>query len=156
MKLVQTIVAFLLAVAASYVVAIMFFTQQVIASRAAIGAIYTPEQQFATFVDNFFGLAPTLGVGMEPAFGDVWAIALLLGFLVAAGLKRILTPLAPVAYPIGGAAAVYAAIFLIENTAGSGGVGALEGARGALGMGLQSFAGFIGGVVFAMMRGRAV
>ncbi len=148
MKLGRTILAFLLAVAASYVVAIIFFTQQVIAKRAAIGANYTSEQQLATFVDNFLGLAP--------AYGVVVAIALLLGFLVAAGVKRILTPLAPVAYPIGGAAAVYAAIFLIENTAGSGGVGALEGARGAVGMGLQSFAGFIGGIVFAMMRGRAI
>ncbi len=135
-----------MAAATTYALAVVFLTQQVIAKRAAIGAVYTADQQIATFFDNLLGLAP--------AFGVVVTIALLLGFVIAAGVKRILKPLAPVAYPIGGAAAVYTAIYLIENTIASGGVGALEGARGLTGMGLQSFAGFIGGFVFAVMRGR--
>jgi hypothetical protein len=79
---------------------------------------------------------------------------LLVGFLVAAGLKRILTPLAPVAYPIAGAAAVVAAIWLIENVVAGGGVGAIGGARDALGMALQGLAGLAGGTVFAALRGR--
>lgn len=147
MKLGRTIVAFLLASAITYALAVAFLTQQVIAKRAAIGANYTLDQQITTFVDNLIGLAP--------AYVLVLTIALLLGFLIAAVVKRILKPLAPVAYPIGGAAAVYMAIFMIENIAASGGAGALEGARGALGMGLQSFAGFMGGVVFAVTRGRS-
>lgn len=147
MKLARTILAFILAVATTYGVAVVFLTQQVFEKRAAIGAVYTRDQQITTLVDNLVGLAS--------AYGAVLSIALLLGFLIAAGVKRILKPLAPLAYPVGGAAAVYTAIFLIENIAASGGAVAMEGARGAVGMGLQSFAGFIGGVVFAVTRGRS-
>lgn len=146
MKLGRTILAFLLAVATTYVLAVAFLTQQVIAKRAAIGANYTLDQQFTTFVDNL--------IGLMPAYGAVLTIALLLGFLIATVVKRILKPLARVAYPIGGAAAVYTAIYMIENIVAGGGVGALEGARGSMGMGLQSFAGLMGGVVFAVTRGR--
>ena len=107
MKFVRTILAFILAVATTYGVAVVFLTQQVIEKRAAIGAVYTRDQQFTTLVDNLIGLAS--------AYSTVLSIALLLGFLIAAGVKRILKPLAPIAFPIGGAAAVYTAIFLIEK-----------------------------------------
>ena len=145
MNIVRTAVAFGAAIIATYSVAVFFFTQQVIAKQAEIGAVYSFEQKTDTFLQNLMGLGPSYGV--------VLVIALLLGFLIAAGVKRILKPLAPIAYPVAGAAAVFTAIYLIENTIAAGGVGALGGARGLVGIGLQCFAGFVGGGVFALLRG---
>ena len=139
--------AFIAAAVTTFVLASVFYTQQVLAKQAAIGARYTTGQQVETYIDNLIGLAP--------AYGVVLTIALLIGFLVAAIVKRILVPLAPVAYPIAGAAAVFTAVWSIENLVAGGGVGALGGARDALGIALQCLAGFAGGVVFAVARGRA-
>ncbi|MHA7870922.1 MAG: hypothetical protein ACX939_01090 [Hyphococcus sp.] len=137
--------AFVASAVTMYVLAAGFYTQQVLAQQAAIGARYTPAQQLDTYVDNFIGLAP--------GYGLVLVIALLLGFLVAAGVKRVVTPLAPLAYPLAGAAAVFTAIWSIETFVAGGGVGAIGGARDAVGMGLQCLAGFAGGLVFAVTRG---
>lgn len=134
--------SYALSVAVTVLAATSFYTQQVLAQQAAIGAVYTPAQQFKTYQENLIGLSPTYGV--------VLAIALALGFIVAAVLKRVLTPLATVAYPIAGAASVLTAIYLIENVVISGGVGVLGGARDALGFALQGVAGLIGGIIFAV------
>lgn len=139
--------AFIASSAVTYTLASAFYTQQVLAKQAAIGAVYTAEQQAATYLDNFLGLAP--------AYGAVLTTALLIGFVVAAFVKRVLKPLAAVAYPIAGAAAVFTAIWSIENLVAGGGVGAMGGARDALGVALQCLAGFAGGVVFAVTRGGA-
>lgn len=139
--------AFIAAAVTTFVLASAFYTQQVLAKQAAIGARYTAGQQVETYIDNLIGLAP--------AYGVVLTIALLIGFLVAAIVKRVLVPLAPVAYPVAGAAAVFTAIWAIENFIAGGGVGALGGARDAVGIALQCLAGFAGGVVFAVARGRA-
>ncbi len=146
MNIWRTLIAFLMATLATFVSGSVFYTQQVVSEQISIGADYTLGQQAAALMMNLKGLAP--------AYGGVMMLALLIGFLIAARLKRVLTPLAPVAYPIAGATAVVAAIWLIDNTAGRGGVGAIGGARDAVGMGLQSFAGLVGGVVFAALRGR--
>ena len=146
MKAARLAAAFIASALTTFVLASGFYTQQVLARQAAIGAVYTPAQQARAYIDNFFGLAP--------AYGVVLALALLIGFLIAYFVKRVLAPLAPVAYPIAGASAVLAAIWLIENLVASGGAGAIGGARGFVGMSLQGLAGFIGGVVFASLRPR--
>jgi len=145
MKILRVAIAFLLSVAVTFTLASVFYTQQVLAKQAAIGIVYTSEQQIATYTGNFIGLAP--------AYGVVIMIALAIGFAIAAVLKRLLKPLAPIAYPVGGAAAVFAAIYLIENVMAAGGAGAIGGARDGLGLALQCFAGLIGGGVFAFARG---
>ncbi len=147
MRLARMGLAFAAAAVTTFVLASVFYTQQVLAKQAAIGARYTAGQQVETYIDNLIGLAP--------AYGLVLTIALLIGFLVAAIVKRVLVPLAPVAYPIAGAAAVSTAIWAIENLVAGGGVGALGGARDAVGIAFQCFAGFAGGVVFAVARPRA-
>ncbi|MEO1241642.1 MAG: hypothetical protein AAFX54_07005 [Pseudomonadota bacterium] len=139
--------AFIASSAITYTLASAFYTQQVLAKQAAIGAVYTAGQQAATYFDNFLGLAP--------AYGAVLTAALLIGFVVAAFVKRVLKPLAPVAYPVAGAAAVFTAIWSIENLVAGGGVGAMGGARDGLGVALQCLAGGIGGSVFAVTRGGA-
>lgn len=140
----RTLGAFLAAIIAAYIAAGGFYTQQIIAKQAAIGMVYTPAQQVDTYLANYGGLW---------AYGAILAVALLLGFLVAFGAKRLAKPLAPVAYPVAGAAAVFVAILLIESVLG-GGAGVIGGARDALGMGLQALAGGLGGLVFALLRPR--
>lgn len=144
MRLLRFLAAFVAAAATTYVLASLFYTQQVLAKQNAIAQLYTPAQQVQTYLDNLVGLAP--------AYGGVLTIALLIGFLVAAIVKRVLTALAPAAYPVAGGAAVFVAIWLIENVVASGGVGAIGGARDALGLALQVLAGVVGGFVFALAR----
>lgn len=144
MGILRYVVAYCAAVAVQFVAGGFFYTQQVLAKQFAVGAVYTPAQQLEAYLANYAGLAPL--------YGAVMAIALLLGFLVASVAKRVLKPLAPIAYPIAGAAAVAAAILLIENTAAAGGAGAIGGARDALGLGLQAASGALGGLVFALLR----
>ena len=147
MRIWRLLAAFIASAATAYALASVFYTQQVLAKQAEIGAVYTGAQQVQTYANNLVGLAP--------AYGAMVAIALLIGFLVAAGVKRILTPLAPVAYPVAGGAAVFLLLWMVENLAIGGGVGAMGGARDALGMGLQTLAGVIGGAVFALLRPKA-
>ena len=144
MKILRTFWAYLAAVAGTYLLATTFYTQQVIAKQAEIGAVYTPAQQIDTYVQNFTGLA---------MYGVIIAIALLLGFTIAAGVKRILKPLAPIAYPTAGAAAMLVMLIFAEQALG-GGAGIIGGARDAFGVTLQCLAGFIGGGVFALLRPR--
>lgn len=142
--MIRTITAYLLSTAVTYVLATAFYTQQVIAKQAAIGAVYSPSQQFATWIQNLTGLW---------IYGLMIAVALLLGFAVAFFVKRLLQPLAPIAYPTAGAAAILVMILFIEQQLG-GGAGIIGGARDALGLTLQCIAGFIGGAIFAITRPR--
>jgi len=145
MRILRMAAAYVAAVITAFTAGSAFYTQQVLAKQAEIGAVYTPAQQAQTYLENFIGLAP--------AYGLMLAIALLIGFIVAAGVKRILTPLAPIAYPLAGAAAVFTLIWAIETFVASGGVGAIGGARDAMGVALQMLAGCFGGIVFAVARG---
>ncbi|MEL7487225.1 MAG: hypothetical protein AAGJ87_08425 [Pseudomonadota bacterium] len=144
MRILRTVIAFIAAAIATYLAASTLYTQQTIAKQSAVGAVYTRAQSFETYLENLTGLT---------TYAVVLAAALLIGFIVAFGVKRILTPLAPVAYPVAGASAVLVAIVLIENQLG-GGAGVIGGARDALGMGLQALAGALGGGVFALLRPR--
>lgn len=146
MAVLRILLGYLVSVLTTYVAATGFYTQQVIAKQAEIGAVYTFDQQVETFTQNLTGLAQ--------AYGGVLAVALLIGFLVAAVLKRILKPLAPIAYPVAGAAAVATAVWAIENLVLGGGLGAVGGARDAIGLALQSLAGALGGLVFAVVTAR--
>ncbi|MEM1397293.1 MAG: hypothetical protein AAGH38_07595 [Pseudomonadota bacterium] len=152
MPFAQSAVRFCLALVASalttLVLSIAFYTQRVIAAQQAIGANYTIPQQAQTYWDNFVGL----GFTGAPPFGAVIVVALIIGFAVAFVVKRILTPLAAVAYPVAGASAVVLVIYLVDNVLLGGGTGAIGGARDSLGLGLQGVAGFFGGIVFAVVR----
>lgn len=144
----RVILAFLAAAIVTFVISGGFYTQQVLAEQAAIGATYTPPQTVEAYWRNYLGL---LG-GSMPSFAMITTIAMAIGFAVAAPLKRVLKPLAPVAYPIAGAASLTGVIWIIENAIGGGGVGAIGGARGVIGMALQGVAGAAGGFVFDLMR----
>ena len=144
MRIMKTIGAFIVAVATTYALAAVFYTMRVLAGQSAFGATYTPAQQIDTFILNAGGLW---------IYGVLITIALGVAFPIAWGAKKILTPLAPVAYPIAGAAAIFALLTLIETQLG-GGAGIIGGARTPLGVALQCFAGFVGGGAFALLRPR--
>lgn len=146
MAIIRTFGAFVVAVAVALLAASAFFTWRVIAAQQAVGAEYTMGQQAETFLMNFTGLAPQ--------YGAILGVALAVGFLVAFVLKRILRPLAPIAYPLAGAAAVVAAILLINHFMAPGVGGAISGARDSFGLALQGLAGAIGGLAFAAMHPR--
>ena len=81
------------------------------------------------------------------------AAAFALAFPIAFVVKRFLKPLAPVAYPVAGAAAILFMLWAIEQMLG-GGAGVIGGARDAVGLALQGLAGFLGGAAFAFKRPR--
>ena len=143
MRIARIIAAYVAASLVTVVTASAFYTQQILSAQQAIGIEFTAAQQAETYLLNLVGLAP--------AYGAVLSIALLIGFAAAAGVKRVLKPLAPVAYPVAGAAAVWTAIYLIETVMASGGASAIGGARTALGLALQCLAGALGGTVFALL-----
>jgi hypothetical protein len=144
MAVIRTILAYLLSVIVTYILASSFYTQQVIAKMSAVGAEYSAQQQIDTYMANFAGLWQ---------LGAMIAVAFLTAFAAAFAVKRVVKPLAPVAYPIAGAAAILVMLSAIEQVLG-GGAGVIGGARDAVGLSLQAFAGLLGGAVFALTRPR--
>ena len=151
MTIIRNALAFALAWLGAYTASVAFYTHQILAGYADLGLSIPAADAFATFKDNFLG---QLQSPDSPSWGMILAVALLIAFLVAAGVKRLVKPLAPVAYPVAGAAALGGLLALIESQ--FPGVGAIGGARTALGVGLQMLAGLLGGLIFTIVsiRGR--
>jgi len=143
----RIIIGFIAAWVTTYLVSVGFLTQQVLAGYAKLGlsAPLPISDILSTYGSNLVGM---VDVSAGPSVAVVLAIALLVGFGVAAILKRVLTPLARVAYIIAGGAAVGAMIALIEGQ--FSGAGVFGGARTTFGFGLQVVAGFVGGFVFSL------
>ena len=87
--------------------------------------------------------------GWMGSYASVMLIALLVAFPVALLVKAVLKPLAPIAYPVAGAAAVGLVVYLIYKTQGPGAVAAI---REPVGIALQMLAGLVGGIVFSLLR----
>ncbi len=90
--------------------------------------------------------------GLAPAFGGVILISLLLGFLVAGLLRRRWTVPATLAYPLAGWAALALALFAMQLQFT---FSPIAGARTFAGFLAISFAGAIGGLVFAWFPRKA-
>jgi len=144
MVIIRTLLAFLGALTATYVLASAFYTARLLAESAGVGIHYSQAQQIDTYLSNFAGLW---------VYGAMIAVALATGFIIAFLVKKILRPLAPIAYPFAGGAAIFVMLTLIETQLG-GGAGVIGGARTPLGVALQCGAGFAGGLVFAILRPR--
>lgn len=144
MNIIRLALGYGLATIVTVALAAGFHTQMVIGALEKAGASVPMNDRIAMTASDFAGLAPQLGA--------VIAIGLLIGFLIAAGLKRVLTPLAAVAYPLAGAAAVGVALTLMSMA--FDGITPIAGARTAVGFGLQCLAGFIGGLVFSAVAVR--
>ncbi len=95
-----------------------------------------------------------VGLAAGSPFAGILAVALAIGFGVAAIARRVLMPLAPVAYIIAGAIATPLLFYIVETVVISGGVGAFFGTRGVAGMGFQAVAGAVAGLVFTVLSAR--
>ncbi|MFQ5561940.1 MAG: hypothetical protein ACE5FO_00060 [Parvularculaceae bacterium] len=136
----RTAARFILAAAVAALAAIGFHTATVLGRLAALGTEISAATWAETLLRNFLGLAPS--------YGAVVAIALALGFAVAALLKPRAGPLAPFAYPLAGAGALAVALVLMHIA--YDGITPIAGARGTAGFLLQCLAGGLGGAVFAL------
>jgi len=84
--------------------------------------------------------------GLAPAFGGIIFLALLIGFSIAGLLRRRWSVPATIAYPLAGWAALATALFVMKLIFT---FSPLAGARTPFGFLAMSFAGAIGGLVFA-------
>ncbi len=141
MAAIRILGSFLAATAVAFLFAAAFNTQMVIAALESAGAQIGTDDRIAMTLNDIVGLAPQLGL--------VIAIGLGVGFLIASQLKRVLTPLAPIAYPLAGAAAIALALTLMGMA--FDGITPIAGVRSALGFGLLCLAGAIGGLVFSIL-----
>ncbi|MEZ5897376.1 MAG: hypothetical protein R3C51_13360 [Parvularculaceae bacterium] len=139
-----------------------------LAFAAAVFACFLLSTVFMTYntLSNYPGFEMSAGVFLETLqlnlvglaagspFAGILAVALAIGFTVAAIVKRVLTPLAPVAYIVAGAITVPLLFYIVETVVIDGGVGAFFGARGGTGMGCQAVAGAAAGLVFSVFASR--
>lgn len=144
MQFIRLVFGYGLAAAVTTALAAAFHTQMVIKALEQSGASISMDQRLGMTAGDLVGLAPQ--------FGAVIAIGLLAGFIIAALLKRVLTPLAPIAYPLAGAAAVGVALTVMSMA--FDGITPIAGARSTLGFALQCLAGAVGGLVFALVGAR--
>jgi hypothetical protein len=146
MAIVRILIGLLGAVTAGFLLSAAFLTLQTLSAYP--GFEVTPATLAETYGLNVAGLATG-----SPFIG-ILAACFAIGFAVAAVLKRLLKPLAPVAYVIAGAAALPALFYLVENVMLGGGVGAFFGARDPADLALQALAGAAGGLVFTLIAVR--
>ena len=139
----RTLAAFLAALIVGFTLASAFHSQFVLARLAGVGAQIGLGDRLRMTLGDIAGLAPS--------YGAILGIALAIGFAVAWVVKRFLKPLAAIAYPLAGAAAVATALQLMsmqfEMTP-------VAGARGPLGFAAQCAAGALAGWVFERLRPR--
>jgi len=143
MAIVRILSGYALAVIIATALGSAFHTQMIIKGLTDAGALIAPDTRLAMTGNDFVGLAPQFGV--------VIAIALGIGFLIAAVLRRALKPLAPVAFPLAGAAAIAVALSIMHVA--FDGITPIAGARTSLGFALECVAGAVGGLVFSMFAG---
>lgn len=138
MRFVRWIAAFVVACLATYVLAVIANAQSVIAAHGVPVSLSDRFNMTAFDISN-------MGLYLV-----IIAVALLLGFAIAALVKRFLPKMARFAYPIAGAAAlgmVLGLMYIVFQTI------PISGARSALGFVSQVIAGGIGGWIFASVLG---
>ena len=132
--------AFLLAVAATYVTAAAAATQAVMASLSGMGVDVSLADRLATTLAD--------QVGMFATFAPLLAIALGIGFAVAALVCRWLPGWRRVGYLAAGFAAVVAMHMLLRAVLD---VTPVAAARTIAGLTIQGLAGALGGHVFYLV-----
>jgi len=129
------------AVLATTVMACLIQSWQVQSGLTDLGVDIPPGLAVETAIADLLGMAVPVLV--------VFGVALALGFVAASWLKPHLPLLAPIAWPLSGAAAVGAALGLMHLQFQ---MTPLAGARGSDGFLLFCFAGAIGGLIFDWLR----
>ena len=135
--------AYLGAVLITYVVGAVAITQVNLASLQAMGASVDFVTRLSASLSDLQGL-------VMPYFVLV-AIALLIGFVVTGQISRFFPLHRWWLYPLAGLVALIAMHLILKAVIGLWGV---AGARPALGLVLQGFAGLVGGWLYARMSRR--
>ncbi len=148
-RIVRYGIAFGVAAVVTYVLAATFYAQTIIGELTALGIEVSIADRVQHSIDDIVGMTSSAFGGKLTTYAGVITIALLAAFPIALGVKSVLKPLAPVAYPIAGAAAVGAVVCAIYATQGPGAIAAI---REPVGIALQVLAGLIGGVAFALLK----
>lgn len=131
---------FVAALGVTLVVASLVHTHFTLAGLRALGAVISPGDAWTTAQGDL--------VGLGPAFGAVIALALLIGFLVAGLVRRVLPWPRPIAYGLGGGAALLTALWLMHLSFEITPIGSARSWAGFLSLGLT---GALGGVIFALI-----
>jgi hypothetical protein len=143
MRFARPVLAFLAAVAVTFVIASVVHTHFVIQRLIGLGVEVPQSAALATVGGDLVGLAP--------AFGPVIAITLLLGFLIAVVVRRYLPALAPIAFPTAGAAAMATMLAIMHAIFK---MTPIAGARDPGGWWLICLSGAVGGALFALLAKR--
>lgn len=138
MRIVRIAVSWLIAVIVTTGLISFIHSLRIQYGLAELGIALPLGLRLQTIGRDFIGLAPTLG--------GVVAIALAIGFAVAALLKSRLPLLAFIAYPLAGAVAVFVALAAMHYAYD---ITPIAGARGSFGLPLFALAGAVGGWIFA-------
>ena len=138
MRIVRILVSWLIAVIVTTVGISVIHSLRIQGNLAELGVELPMGLRLSTIGRDLAGLAPTLG--------PVVAIALAIGFAIAAFLRPRLPSLAWMAYPLAGAAAIVVALVAMKF---SYDITPIAGARGPLGLPLSALVGAVGGWIFA-------
>jgi hypothetical protein len=141
---VKNAVALVVAAIVTYVLAVSAATQSVMASLKGMGVSVSLADRLGTTLADLSG--------MFALFMPLLAIALLLGFLVAAGIIRWQPGWRSFGYPLAGFLAVLVMHLLVQSTTG---IHPIPATRSMLGLVLQGLAGAAGGYVFHLVKARA-
>ena len=146
LKWLQTLIAYWASVLIACLTAAAIHTQFTIASLSQIDIPVSVGQRIDATLADMAGMAPFIG---NPLLFIVIAIAFLIGFITAFGVKQVLRGLSRIAYPIAGATAFGVMIAIMNWQLGTT---PLSSARSDLGFFALCCAGGLGGVVFAALR----
>lgn len=142
----RLILAFISAVAATYVVASLFQTGFVLAGLHSIGARLSMMDVLRTALHDLYGLAFQ---GMFISYLLLIALGFAVALPVAAAIRHW-TPLkGPIIYPLAGAVMMAAMLIIAREV--FFGLTLYAGTRGAGGLACQMLAGALGGLVFGLL-----
>ncbi len=148
-RLFRVTLAYLLAAAAGYAVASIFFTSANLIRLSAVGAEISFADALRTFLFDMRGMAPSM---VWTQYGSLIFIGFAIAFPVAAYLRRVvlrstgpIRKIAPYLFPIAGATAI--AVILLTSYPKYE-VFMFAGARGTFGSLAQCLAGALAGYVF--------
>ncbi len=144
MRAIRLILAFVITVAVTSVLAVAASSQFVMAGLRGLGAEIGGGEMARVMVHDVAGMAPLYSMFV--------AAALLLGFLLTGFLwPRVKLP-RPLSYAIGGGAAIAAMLLIMGAVLG---IMMVAGARTPLGFAAQCAVGAVGGLIFAALSRRA-
>jgi len=140
---VKRVLAFIVAVVTTYVVAVLFYTQLTLGNLVELGLVVTGADRLSAAMHD-------LGA-MAPIYAPLLAIALLLGFLGAALVLRWVPQIRTLGYVVGGFMAIFVMDWMMSSALMTH---MLPVTRTVVGLISQCIAGAVGGWVFATLSSR--